>query len=317
MPAPTNTYLTSNIVSMKEDVADALYYVEPMKTPIQTLANRLKADNTLHEWITQTLNAPSPNNATPEGDDAAANAPISGVRRGNYTQILSKVAFVSGTADKVAQYGTKTRMAQQIRDKSRELKRDLEASITANKAKSGVDPRNFAGLPAWLLTNVDFNAAGTPAGANPTGDGTTTRTYSSITLAFTEARLKNVLQLAFNNGANPTTIVLPAQQKQILSAFSGPGTRFVTVDDDVLKTAVAVYESDFGQLKAVPAQNGMINSTDVWILDPDMIGLAYLRPFTTIPLAATGDAQKREMLMEVTLQISNEKAHGLVTDCTA
>jgi hypothetical protein len=44
--------------------------------------------------------------------------------------------------------------------------------------------------------------------------------------------------------------------------------------------------------------------------------VAYLRPFQTIPLAKTGDSDKKELLVEYTLQMGNEHAHGAIYDTT-
>ena len=42
--------------------------------------------------------------------------------------------------------------------------------------------------------------------------------------------------------------------------------------------------------------------------------LAYLRPFQTIELAKTGDSEKTQLLAELTLEMRNEAAHGIVAD---
>jgi hypothetical protein len=49
-------------------------------------------------------------------------------------------------------------------------------------------------------------------------------------------------------------------------------------------------------------------------LDPQYASVAYLRPFQTVELAKTGDAEKRMLLVEWGLKVNNEKAHGAVYD---
>jgi len=39
-----------------------------------------------------------------------------------------------------------------------------------------------------------------------------------------------------------------------------------------------------------------------------------LRPFATNELAKAGDSEKTQILAELTLEMRNESAHGLVTD---
>jgi hypothetical protein len=50
------------------------------------------------------------------------------------------------------------------------------------------------------------------------------------------------------------------------------------------------------------------------VLDMEYWAIAYLRPFTQYELAKTGDAEKRQMLVEFTLEAKNEKASGKITD---
>jgi len=57
-----------------------------------------------------------------------------------------------------------------------------------------------------------------------------------------------------------------------------------------------------------------MRSRDALILDPEYAALAYLRPFQTIELAKAGDADKTQVLVEVTLEVKNEAAHGIIAD---
>lgn len=73
-----------------------------------------------------------------------------------------------------------------------------------------------------------------------------------------------------------------------------------------------VYVSDFGELKAVP--NRFMRTRDVFVIQSDKMAVAYLRPFQTIELATTGDAQQRELVVEYALECRAPKAHGAVYD---
>jgi hypothetical protein len=52
------------------------------------------------------------------------------------------------------------------------------------------------------------------------------------------------------------------------------------------------------------------------LIDPDMVKVAYLRKFVRFPLGKTGDGDTRVILSEYTLEMSNERAHGVVADMT-
>jgi hypothetical protein len=76
--------------------------------------------------------------------------------------------------------------------------------------------------------------------------------------------------------------------------------------------AADIYVSDFGNVTIVP--NRFQRERDVFVLDTEYASVAYLRPFQTVELAKTGDAEKRMLLVEWGLKVLNEKAHGVIAD---
>lgn len=177
---------------------------------------------------------------------------------------------------------------------------------------SGSTAARLAGLPAWIKDNTDFLATGTPAGANPTGDGSDARTDDSATRAYSETIHKNVLQQCWQNGANVKLVIVSAANKQIASTFNGAATRFVQPDGGTLYAAYDVYMSDFGKVTFVPSR--FSRTRDALYIDPKMAAVAYARPFERVPLAKTGDSDKVMLLSELTLEIRNPKAHGIAAD---
>jgi hypothetical protein len=105
--------------------------------------------------------------------------------------------------------------------------------------------------------------------------------------------------------------------KQTVSSFTGiAAQRFVTeAKPTTIISAADAYLSDFGLIQVVP--NRFMRSRDALILDPEYAALAYLRPFVTNELARTGDAEKTQVIAELTLQVSNEAAHGGAFDLNA
>jgi hypothetical protein len=80
--------------------------------------------------------------------------------------------------------------------------------------------------------------------------------------------------------------------------------------------AVDAYESDFGNLKVVA--NRFQSARDVFVFQMDMWALAFLngRKMVSIPLARTGDSERRQILSEYTLVSRNQAASGIVADLT-
>lgn len=325
MTVPSNTLQVYGQVNIREDLINAIYNVDPFKTPLLNMAKKTKANQTNHEWNIDSLASQNLANAAVDGDDATAGSLNVTARRGNYTQISTKVVQISGTSEAVVAAGDSNKMGYQLLKKSKELKRDMEGILTYNQIKSAgtsSTARTMAGLPAWLGTNTVFQTTGSTAGANPTTlDGTALRTYNktgttAITSALTETMVKSMLQKVFSStGESPEYMLCSPVNKQAISAFSGPGTRFINVEDKVLQTAVDVYQSDFGDVKIIP-DIFMAQSGDVYAINPNYIRVAYLRPFQTIPLAKTGDSEKKQLLVEYTLEMGNEKAHGAIFDTT-
>lgn len=305
MTAPTNTYLTTAAIGNREDLSDIVYRISPTQTPLLNMAPKAKATATLHEWQTQDLAAAAAN-AQAEGDNASAKTVTPTVRLSNRTQISTKTVIVSGTQQAVNSAGRKDEMAYQLSMASLELKRDMELGLTQNNV-TATAPRQSRGLLGWVVDNTSKASDTTLASYS----GNTAQTDGTLR-SFTEAQVKSVLQLQYTAGGEPDTIMLPPSLKQTFSTFTGNATRMDKSEDAKLYASVDVYVSDFGEIKAVP--NRFQRTRDVFILQSDKLAVAYLRPFSTIELATTGDAQQRELLVEYCLEMRAPKAHGAVYD---
>ena len=305
MTAPSSTYLTTAAIGNREDLTDVIYRISPTATPFISLAAKGKASNTLHEWQTQDLASAVTSNAQAEGDNASAKTVTPTTRLNNRTQISTKTVIVSGTQQAMNPAGRKDELAYQLSLAALELRRDMESSATQLDV-TATAPRQSRGLVGWTVDNVDNNA-----GTLASYSGNTGRTKGTA-IAFTEARLKNVLQKVFTAGGEPDTILLPPKAKQTFSTFTGNATRFDKSEDAKLYASVDVYVSDFGEIKAVPSR--FQDANDVFVLQSDKWAIAYLRPFSTIELATTGDALQRELVVEWTVEARAPKANGAVYD---
>jgi hypothetical protein len=305
MAAPSNTFLTTAAIGNREDLTDTIYRISPTATPFISLAAKGKATNTLHEWQTQDLAAAVTSNAQAEGDNASAKTVTPTVRLNNRTQISTKTVIVSGTQQAINPAGRKDELAYQLSLAALELRRDMESSATQLDV-AATAPRQSRGLVGWVVDNVDRNG-----GTLASYTGNTGRTKGTA-VAFTEARLKSVLQKIFTAGGDADSILLPPAAKQTFSTFTGNATRFDKSEDAKLYASVDVYVSDFGELKAIPSR--FQDANDVFVLQSDKWAISYLRPFQTIELAQTGDAMQRELVVEWTVESRAPKANGAVYD---
>ncbi len=311
MAQPTNTFDTYDSVGEREDLSDVIYNISPTDTPFLSSAAKTSSSAVLHEWQTDALAAASTSNAVIEGDEATLDAVTATTRLSNSCQIMDKTVVITGTQEAVDKAGRASELAYQIAKKAKELKRDMEAQITTNNAEvtgSATAAREMGSLGAWVATNDVMGTSGTSGSV-----GNTART-DGTQRAFTEDLLKSVIKSVWNEGGDPTMIMVGPFNKQKLSGFTGNSTRFDAGADATLYTSVDVYASDFGQLQVVP--NRFSRDRDAYVLDMDYWGVAFLRDFTMHELSKTGDSEKRQLLVEATLESRNEAASGLVADLT-
>ncbi len=313
MAQPTNTFDTYDSVGEREDLSDVIYSISPTDTPFISSAAKTKATAVLHEWQTDALAAAATNNAVIEGDEATLDAVTATTRLSNSSQIMDKTVVITGTQEAVDKAGRASELAYQIAKKAKELKRDMEATVTGNQAEvtgNASTARKLGSLGAWVATNDDLSSAGSPASG---GAGNTARTDGTQRV-FTEASLKSVIKSVWNAGGDPSMIMVGPFNKQKLSGFTGNSTRFDAGADATLYTSVDVYASDFGQLQVVP--NRFSRDRDAYVLDMNYWAIAFLRDFTMHELSKTGDSEKRQLLVEATLESRNEAASGMVADLT-
>jgi hypothetical protein len=100
--------------------------------------------------------------------------------------------------------------------------------------------------------------------------------------------------------------------KQQISSWTTGVTKNLDARDRRFVHAVDVYETDFGVMKIMPDHFG--SADDTWLIQTDLWKLAYLRPLKVEDLAKTGDAMKKLLVCEVTLQCGAEDGNAGVID---
>jgi hypothetical protein len=307
------TYTAHTAIGQREDLTDIIYNISPTETPFMSSIGKTKATAVYHEWQTDSLAAATTANAAIEGADATSATLSPTVRLGNYTQIIQKTVQVSGTLDTVNKAGRKSEKAYQLAKASAELKRDLETILLANQGRSAGSStiaRKLGSILSWIKTNSDVGSGG----ADPATIGVSTRT-DGTQRTFTEALLKTVVSEVYVSGGSPKILMVGASGKQKVSSFAGIAQQRYMAPSNTPTTIIGaadVYMSDFGTMSVVP--NRFMRTREALVLDPEYAALAYLRPFQTNDLAKVGDSENTQLLAEVTLEVKNEAAHGIVAD---
>tara|TARA_Y100000310_G_scaffold207284_1_gene207777 strand:- start:1359 stop:2219 length:861 start_codon:yes stop_codon:yes gene_type:complete len=284
------------------------------------MAGKRSVSSTLFEHSTESLPAVS-TTAQLEGDTIAATAANNTVRNSNQCQILYRSAAVTGTEVAIDRAGVNDAMAHQLSIMSRALKRDVEKLMLGNSVVNtgaASTARTSAGILAKLATNISKASNGANPTAAQAAVGSTARTDGTAR-AFTEALLKAVLKLCYDNsGDQPTQVIMSSANKQLASAFSGraSATQVVALPGkaDEVNANVSLYSGDFG-VYAMQADRFIRGEKDVLVINPDYAKVSQLRAFETQEIGRTGDALGKYIIWEGGLQIDNELAHGLVGDC--
>ena len=326
MAVTAQTNETYSVTTIREDLQEALTSITPTETLLMSTIGSKNVENTFYEWAEIDLAATSANRAI-EGDSGLSNtAATNAVRKGAYTQISTKVTEVSSTANQVNGVANAQTTAKQVAYKLAELKRDMEAMLldnVANDAGSSGNARSTAGLPAYLTTNVSRGTGGANGTTSGTGEaGFVNAAATDGTLRpITEALLKSVIKSCWEQGADPSIVMCGAAQKQTISGFTGNATKFQDVDAKKLTAAVDIYISDFSTVQVVPNRHmrkrtvsSVVHTPDVLVLDPNFAEVAYLQTAKQEPLAKTGLSERRLISCEYGLQVTSQKAHGIVAD---
>lgn len=296
-------------VARRESLLDIVVSLDPTENQLLSGLQRSSASNTLHEWIEDSLEAVGAN-AQAEGADAPTDGSANPTRKQNITQIFAKTAVVTNTELAVTRVGG-NKMAQEITKKIKALKNDIEYALVRGSIASGVasnsgsgSGRQLQGIKNWF-----------------TGTATTnTFNYSGATL--TETFLNDMFQTVWeNSGVQTNAVYTTMKGKRRISGFTAGATKNVETTDKRLVNSVDVYESDAAKTVKLFAHRyvtvagdytgAATPGFDVLALNEGTWAVAYLegREPKTFDLATTGDAQKKEIVTELTLEARGAKGN--------
>lgn len=331
----TNSTGNGNSISMssniREDLEDVIWELDPMDTWALSNLDRVGADATFHEWLSDSLAAPAAN-IVREGDEAGFVTANPAQRLGNYCQIANKTFIVSETLETVKKAGRSSEAGRLGNKLLKELKRDMELAVVGNQASSAggsATGRSMAGMESWIAgpTASTVGQQANAVAATTTAASATTPGFSGSTVvaptdgatlgALTEGTLKQALEGAWTDGGDPRVILAPSAQKKAIDAFTGIATRFVDTapkSQAPIIGAANMYVSSFGSPHMVVLSR-YVRASVVLCLDPDYWALAFLRNPQKTPLAKTGDAKKTLIVTEFTLVCRNPAASAKVVAC--
>ena len=320
----TNTQAKGN----RESLADVIKDISPEDFPALSNCGKGKAYATREDWQTDALSAGNKDNAVLEGADSTLPAINPTTLLSNHVQDFEISFAISNVQEKVRKAGRKSEVSYQVEKAFRQLKTDVEASITTQNVAvariAGTTAGKSAGLEAfaWAINN---SAAAT--GAHGTGGATTVVTSGAPTTAitdgtqraFTEAQLKAALADGFSKGSRFKMALLPFAQKQVMASFTGVASTRLNMavgkkEMGGIIGAVDVYVSDAGAIMLTP--DAHMRTRTVILLDPEAVQTLWLQDYEHQELAPTGPYTKHRVGCNLTLKVSNPRALAKISDLT-
>lgn len=312
MAKVTNSFTTYDATADREDLSNFIYNIDPSDTPLMSMIGRRNVSNVTFDWQVESLPAVD-TTAQVEGFELARTASTATTRESNMAQILKIDATVTGTQESANAAGKGNgEMAHQMAIASKALKRNVEKVISSAQAKNAgnaTTARTTAGLECWIQSNKSRGTGG--------GDGNaahTTAPTDGTQRALTETILKAVIKTCYTSGAEPSVLMVGPTNKQTVSGFTGRSSAQQTIAADAIQASVAIYASDFGELKVVPSR--WVRDRSAMLIDPEFAATSFYRPFQRKPIADIGDAKTEMMIVEFGLECRNEAAMGLIADLT-
>jgi hypothetical protein len=233
---------------------------------------------------------------------------------------MDKIATVTSSQEKSDAIGMSSPMKYAVAKQKLELKRDLEARLVSSLpavAGSSTVARQTAGLGCLIFTNASHGGAGATAAHN--SGFPTTAVTAGTNRAFTQTLLDQSMQAIFTqSGEMPTMAVMSPSHKTIFSTFAGIAQNRRDIKGKEQATIIGgadVYVSNFGNLTVVPHYM-MAGGSDVFLLNGDNYGVAYLQGFDDTPLAKTGHTDRRMCFVEAAVVVTAERALGKISNLT-
>jgi len=296
------TAYTYNDAAMREDLLNILTNISPKVTQLSSGLGTSSAKAIRHEWLIKELSAVK-SNAYVEGADASY-AVQDPTRVINYCQILRQGYEVSDTERSVDRAGYADRMAEEAADAMATWKNDLELALLQGSLSCGstTAARSMKGIRSWIVATNVTNQSG-------------------ISLA--ESDFIAYLERVWNYGAEVDEVYVGATLKKRIDGWTAGTTKNTDAADKRLVNAVDVYESSFSPLVKIFLHRyantdttvaTIANGNMIFGIDSQYYKIAYLRKPFTRDLAKGGDAERAEVVGEVTLEDRTGGKAGFIGD---
>jgi hypothetical protein len=280
--------------AIREDLLDILTNIDPTESNFMDSVPTTQSTAVLHEWLTDTLDAPG-DNANIEGADLPTVALTNPGRANNKVQNFQKSWKVTGTEMAVTHAGFSSRKALEVQKKLKSLKNDMEYTFIRGTAATG-----------------DGSTTATRLKGVKSAISTLSTSQSGVSLS--ETILNQYLQNSWTNGGRVNALYVGGVLKQRITGFSANNTRTIDATGKTLINTINVYQGDFGAPLVEVKLHRYITvandaNYDIVGLQEDTWAVSYLRKPQNMDIAPTGDAVKGLLVAEATIEYRAEKAN--------
>lgn len=326
-----------------EDVMRKIWDISPVNLPLQERIGSERVGNRYASWRIRDLAPVDPTSAAADGSDSTQDDTRMGNRVGNWVHIKRKKVATSTTADAVDTIGYSVEHTDQIMNRQKELRRDVEsAKLHVNAAKEDDGSRTAGGagtaasIASWLTSHTNRGTGGADGGFGKTTPGIVDAPTAGQARAGNENTLRDLLEDCYTAGGNPSIAMSrPKLIRRVSEYMFTSSARIANLQSDVREKraaatatgAVNVFVTDFDVvLQLIPnrmqttyqSSDGSPKPVDnLHLLDPGYLREGMLRGYRSDRLGKTGLSETSEITVIFTLKMLNEKAHALYADLDA
>jgi len=297
----TNFVRSFGDVSRKEDVVlNAIEILTAKETQIFNMLGKTEAIDTVHSYLTDTLDAPALN-AQKEADDYSYGARTTPSRLTNIVQHLQKPFAVSDVQRDIQHYHGRDELQRQTEKALMEFANDAEFNLVRSTLTSGISGTApaMSGIIEAISTALN-----------------TTTHVSGVAWSATilDALIKNNYENS--NGDMATDLFMGSVLRQATDAFTAKSN--VVVNGGSVSTivrTVSTYQTAFGTVsmhthRYLQQAGDSTSRYRVLGINPDKLKVAFLRrPYIDTDIARTGPATKRSVNASMTLEVRNKNSN--------
>lgn len=277
------------IGATKESLYDLLTTIDPLENFVSSNAPTVKVGDQYHHWLIKSPRTVA-SRSQAEGKDPTFDN-TAATRDSNWTQIMSVGYELSGSRAAADAVGGDP-WAVERNEAMKALKNSMEYDIIRGSmiTMDSGDAGRLKGMKAFASTLK----------TNQSGE------------SLSETMVNDYLGNAWAQGTKIDHILVGRTLKSRISEFTSGNTKYVAAGDKTIWGVVDVLETDFGRVRVVlhryVTDASVDNAQDFLAYDSNYVKIGIYRAPKYEKLAKTGDAEREQVIQEVTLQVESEKS---------